>query len=667
MEAKTLLENKLIQGIGLAGLITGLKKSFDAAGEFEASLTKLKGTAKIAGVSFEYLEGLSQRAQDQFKLSATVANDLSSELVKLAGKAGDVGKASPALQSFLDIGAARGLTASQTLKAVQQAILGIDEGTDKLFGANPSVLYERFAESIGTTAGKLTDQQKAQAILTAATQDGLKVQGAYVESLDSIKGRSEIAKNSLQQLAVTLGTALKPALEAAIGVFTWFVEGVQKFVGGIQLLAVDVAIAWEGLGPRVRKTFGSILMTFSEFVGESRLFLTIFGDGATELADRMGDAGVRMVRESTRQLGALEKVREESYAEIIGSAKKHDTQLTGVVGKGGDERKKLTKEELAARQKEFDRVNTEIAVKTLMVEQKMTKDMAAEWVRRQQATDGGVKKLVATTAEGYKKIDNLNLLLAAGFDEHVIPAVIDTEHEMAQLNTTMRAAPFTTFEAEVQKLAKALGLPVDQVRKFVTELKGQDASRELAAAARGAIGIAQGLGIVDDKMASVAQNAITFAENIGKAAGGDPTAMIAAIGGLAGVLGSLFGESAETRARKELLRSNTEALRGLERVTGDLLALSTPGAKFAGAETALEQFLSSDAARGLTGSGAAHASSRRSLVATLAGQGLTLSDLEKLAEDLGIGLRNKETGRLELSALQKLLEAIGATEFGQFG
>ena len=51
MEAKTLLENKLIQGIGLAGLITGLKKSFDAAGEFEASLTKLKGTAKIAGVS----------------------------------------------------------------------------------------------------------------------------------------------------------------------------------------------------------------------------------------------------------------------------------------------------------------------------------------------------------------------------------------------------------------------------------------------------------------------------------------------------------------------------------------------------------------------------------------------------------------------------------------
>ena len=154
-EAMDLLNNKLIQGIGFAGIVAGLGKSFDAADAFRVALQKLEGTAKITGIPIEYLTGIAEQASETFKLSKTQAADFAVEMAKLASKAGDVGKAGPALQAFLDIGAARGLTAGETLKAVQQAILGIDEGTDKLFNANPSVLYKQFADAIGEMAAEL--------------------------------------------------------------------------------------------------------------------------------------------------------------------------------------------------------------------------------------------------------------------------------------------------------------------------------------------------------------------------------------------------------------------------------------------------------------------------------------------------------------------------------
>src|SRR5690606_32386173 len=134
----------------------------------------------------------SQQAESQFKLTTMAANGFTIELSKLTAKAGDISQTSNALEAFLDIGAARGLTSAQTLQAVKQAILGIDEGTDKLFNANPSVLYAQFAKSIGTTAGKLTDAQKAQAILNAAIRDGALVRGEYQKYLNSAAGQQEL-------------------------------------------------------------------------------------------------------------------------------------------------------------------------------------------------------------------------------------------------------------------------------------------------------------------------------------------------------------------------------------------------------------------------------------------------------------------------------------------
>jgi hypothetical protein len=205
-----------------------LKESLDAANDLEASYRKLAATSKITGTDLGFLEDAAKQVNDQFRLGPSLANDLTIELAKLATKAGDVAQATPGMAAFLDLGAARGLDAAATLKAVQQAILGIDEGTDKLFGKNPSVLYKEFADQFGLVAGKMTDAEKAQALLHAAITDGGKVRGEYQRWLESAAGQQFLFNQEILQAKQRIGQELQPVILDALPSLVRFVEAFGK-------------------------------------------------------------------------------------------------------------------------------------------------------------------------------------------------------------------------------------------------------------------------------------------------------------------------------------------------------------------------------------------------------------------------------------------------------
>jgi len=219
-----------------------LRSSISVANEYDRAQAQLAATAKLTGVQFDFLQGVAAQAQERFRLSAVQANGLTIELSKLASKAGDVGQASAGLEAFLDIGAARGLDAQQTLNAVRQSILGIDEGTDKLFGKNPSAIYAEFATQIGTTAARLTDQQKAQALLNAAMQDGAVVRGEYSKWLQSAQGQQFLLSQSIEQTQAALGKALQPALVSLLPVLSKLAEWVQLSIQGWQMLGATLSL-----------------------------------------------------------------------------------------------------------------------------------------------------------------------------------------------------------------------------------------------------------------------------------------------------------------------------------------------------------------------------------------------------------------------------------------
>lgn len=235
----------------------------EAADRFESSERQLSATSKITGASLESLNKISRESQNNFNLTRVQANELTITLSKLTQKAGATEQTAEAIKRVLDVGAAQGFSAEQTLVAIDQAILGLDEGTDKLFRKNPSVLYIEFARSIGTSAGKLTDAQKAQALLNEVVETGKKVGDEYLNFLETDAGKKSVSAAKTEEMRARLGELIHQVMIPLLQIITPVIEGFTSMSSAMQriilFLGALTLAAWQlipaltalniGLGP----------------------------------------------------------------------------------------------------------------------------------------------------------------------------------------------------------------------------------------------------------------------------------------------------------------------------------------------------------------------------------------------------------------------------------
>ena len=607
-EAMDLLNNKLIQGIGFAGIVAGLGKSFDAADAFRVALQKLEGTAKITGIPIEYLTGIAEQASETFKLSKTQAADFAVEMAKLASKAGDVGKAGPALQAFLDIGAARGLTAGETLKAVQQAILGIDEGTDKLFNANPSVLYKQFADAIGESVGKLTDQQKAQALLNAAMTDGSKVQGTYQEYLASTAGQLEIAKNKTESAYATMGVALNDLRQSMASAIAWLAEKFTQFIGGIQILGADAALAILGVPDRFRIAWGQLMQAIANTMGESEVLTYWFGDRITAIADKVGASADKMVAEARKNLRNLKAGHDETVAQIV-----------AVVGAG---------------------------------EKKQTDLLKAGGAARTAAVKGAAKEVEAVwtgSANVFKDAERQREEAAREADSVIRQSWgLSSNYIIAQTNKLVashrvQAAALATIVDGLDGVYGSATKAAPAVGKIGSEVFN---------AARGAVSLGKEFGVIDEAAASAMMNVVNLGDALkdglkGISAGN----LVGAIGSLAGIMGSIFGSDP---AHAALVRKNTERLAELKDRLGEVLNINAPGRAIAAT-----QGLDFNDVFSKTMDSNGNVSAVK-LSKYLAGKGLSLAEFRQIAKDTGIDLGEKN-GHFDAGMVRDFLAGFKGT------
>lgn len=682
-QAKKLLENQLVQGIGFAGLVAGLGKAVEASNELEASTRKLEGTAKITGVSLETLQALSQKGQEGFKLSATIANDFAVELAKLAAKAGDVGKASVGLDAFLNLGAAKGLTAAQTLTAVQQSILGIDEGTDKLFNKNPSVLYAEYAAAIGTTAGKLDDQQKAQALLNAAITDGGKVGGAYGDYLASAAGQQEQLTTELKKAAAELGGALTPALLAVLPVLTSLAAGMSNFVKGIQLLAVDAAYFFEQIPNTVVLIKGKTLEQLGLLLKGAGDFIPFFGDKVSALGDQLVSEGKRQVKQSEDYTRILLQVKEEQENEIIGLVKKSGSAQVVAVAATQAKVTTLTAEELKKRHDAEEK-----AAKALFdAHEKWNKETLGQ-LRALGEYLGREQKKQADDARGTAEL--LARELQVNLGEATAQALDLTTEAMGKLLEQLRGKipveQWAALNAAVQQhkrdlsdllppaedLAESAKRAADENKRITEEQGKQEKSleknaRATADLARAFIDAASATGVIDQKMANILNSAVSLAANIGKAFGGDPTAIAASVTSLANIIVGI-GSSETERRRQAAAAANTLALERLTREVGNL-NLRESGKTFAGIQNAVDASIQAraDARASGAGPGDADKAAKAAFLKSLQSQGIGLEEARALFKELfgrDLALANAGTFFQDITAFA---EGLKNTEFGQFG
>jgi ElaB/YqjD/DUF883 family membrane-anchored ribosome-binding protein len=234
-----------------------------------------------------------------------------------------------------------------------------------------------------------------------------------------------------------------------------------------------------------------------------------------------------------------------------------------------------------------------------------------------------------------------------------------TTATVAQVNAAIKPTE------EWTRRAREAGLVLDENGRIISSTKDRtvELSQKVKDVALGAIGVAQGFGMISSEAASALQHVVGIADSLPKAFSGDPSAIFSVLGGLTGIIGSLFsGNSAEERARKELIRKNTDALRQLERTNGHLLRVNSPGFQLSGARDVLAQLLPQIRA-GATD--ISETNFRRRFGALLGGAGLTVANLDEIAKNLGIQIRT-DKGAFSIQGLTDLLKALETGQFTRF-
>lgn len=330
-----------------------------AANDLENSNRKLSAASKLTGTSFDFLKQTSKDVSSNLGLATKEANEFTVTLTKLGTKAGDTTKVSQSIQSLLDLGAAQGLNTTETLTAIQQAILGIDEGTDKLFQKNPSAIYDAFAKSIGTTAGKLNDQQKAQALLNEVVGQGGKVQGEYNRYLDTFAGKQQLLSQKVEVLKQEFGNLIQSGLTPFIDKILESDKGTQTFAGGVVVAGGALSTLIPLIGS-TRLAFSGLNVTMKgtlAFAGKLGIVIAALV-AASEITD--------LINENAKQMTKIEPGTSDTLQGKDGSIDNYLKQKDKQLKKGQfftDEEIKRTKketEELKKKSNELDNITDKL-------------------------------------------------------------------------------------------------------------------------------------------------------------------------------------------------------------------------------------------------------------------------------------------------------------------
>lgn len=133
-------------------------------------------------------------------------------------------------------------------EAVVTAVQGIKAGNSTLTDAagittNLSVMQDRYAKSIGTTAAKLTESQKAQAAYNGMIAEASLFAGNADAALEGYTGTNNSFKKSIEAARVELGEAYLPVIQNIIETITPMIQQFTSWVTANKEVVVGITAA----------------------------------------------------------------------------------------------------------------------------------------------------------------------------------------------------------------------------------------------------------------------------------------------------------------------------------------------------------------------------------------------------------------------------------------
>lgn len=177
---------------------------------------QLKANALEAGLAFEKATESAVKFAERAGLAQAEANRTFSGVINFARGSGRIDQLDLFTKRLTDLAGAKGIKPEQLGDISRQLNALTDEATDKLLGANPSAFYDAYAKSIGTTAEKLTDLQKRQAVFDEVIRRGAIFDGEAEKRLGDVSGKLDTVSARFENLKTKIGEFASPLIKNSL-------------------------------------------------------------------------------------------------------------------------------------------------------------------------------------------------------------------------------------------------------------------------------------------------------------------------------------------------------------------------------------------------------------------------------------------------------------------
>jgi hypothetical protein len=513
----------------------------------------------------------------------------------------------------------------------------------------------------------LLDSANKLGILEGAWKSVRVVMMVVGEALGALAG---MFKSGMGMIMMTIGAAIDLAspLLRKLGMEIGDVGERMKLAG--QKMVLDVAKSAQQMGDRVADQFWLIMAGQEEHEQQRTKLATGGTDDRIDNANREGAELTKAQKEAHR---ALERADAEFGAVFGKKAPAYVAAVTKAILAQNEALKNsslLTAEQqaqLAARRAELERtlplLEALAEIETDQERVELLEDQGARLAELRELYDR-----TKTIVEGLTP-DTEGWNAATGRQRDLgkqIKALADDQLEayleQREVQDTIRATLAVT-RLVMGDLTAAADLWEGTSTDVADET--ERTQEALLNAARGTIELAVEFAGLDQTSARVLHNVVNLADTLkagfGSLAAGD---VIGAVGAVAGILGSIFGGNDEN---KQIMRENNRRMLDLREGIREQVRLSAPGARIAAVESALSGFAAvyernSRQAPDFAKNSVASAS----LFGVAQAAGVRVSEIEEIAKELGITIKDSE-GKIVAGAVQQLLEVLRGSDLTGYG
>lgn len=202
---------QLVQG-AIVKVGESLKFASEQASKYEASMRTLQIVSDRTGGNFAENKRVVQDFSDAISSPAAAAQAVRVfQTMNLSAE-----QQRTLIRSIRDGIVAMGGDVNEQLPMMALAIKRQESALLDNMGVTKTIetMYKEFARTIGTTADKLTQQQKEQAVVNGVLKELKTYAGVAENSLNSYQGSVNRLNSSLQQLGVTVGENVNPYIKA---------------------------------------------------------------------------------------------------------------------------------------------------------------------------------------------------------------------------------------------------------------------------------------------------------------------------------------------------------------------------------------------------------------------------------------------------------------------